>query len=418
MMKSKWVFCVLGCLIVALISACAVQGTPPPAFNAEPIPAGKWNKKVDYLYFILDASSSMDEAYKLETAKSVVTNFNKTMPPLDIQVALRSFGHNEKVSSQLSALMVKPETYTPNALDAGLAKVTKAGGTSPLGLALQDADNDLKDVKAPIALIIVSDGKDMDGTPVAAAKALKERHGQGICIYTVQVGDAAEGQILLSKVAQAAMCGKSVTAKSLENGAAMNAFVREVLLGGMVDSDHDGVADDLDRCPNTPRGVKVDRSGCPLDSDHDGVRDDLDQCPGTPVGTKVDDKGCPVPMATKSAEVTAAGTWIYKDIQFETNRSDLKESSYPILNEIVAALKAQPNLKIEIQGHTDNTGAHAYNVRLSQKRAESVQAYLESKGIDSARMTSKGFGPDRPIDTNNTKQGRARNRRVELKPIQ
>ena len=162
----------------------------------------------------------------------------------------------------------------------------------------------------------------------------------------------------------------------------------------------------------------MDRSGCPLDSDHDGVRDDLDQCPGTPVGTKVDDKGCPVPMATKSAEVTAAGTWIYKDIQFETNRSDLKESSYPILNEIVAALKAQPNLKIEIQGHTDNTGAHAYNVRLSQKRAESVQAYLESKGIDSARMTSKGFGPDRPIDTNNTKQGRARNRRVELKPIQ
>jgi OOP family OmpA-OmpF porin len=418
MMKNKWGFCVVGWLIVAFISACAVQGTPPPAFEAQPIPAGKWNKKVDYLYFILDASSSMSEAYKLETAKSVITNFNKTMPPLDIQVALRSFGHDEKVASKSSVLMVKPQMYTSALLDAGLAKVTRAGGTSPLDLALKDANDDLKDVKAPIALIIVSDGKDMDDTPIAAAKALKDMHGDGICIYTVQVGQAAEGQILLAKVAQAAGCGKAVTAQSLENGTAMNAFVREVLLGGVVDSDGDGVADDRDRCPHTPRGVKVDASGCPLDSDKDGVRDDLDQCPGTPVGTKVDAKGCPVPMATKSAEVTAAGTWIYKDIQFEINRSDLKESSYPILDEIVAALKAQPNLKIEIQGHTDNTGAHAYNVGLSQKRAESVQAYLESKGIDSARMTSKGFGPDRPIDTNNTKQGRARNRRVELKPIQ
>jgi OOP family OmpA-OmpF porin len=161
----------------------------------------------------------------------------------------------------------------------------------------------------------------------------------------------------------------------------------------------------------------VDAGGCPLDSDGDGVLDYADKCPGTPRGTKVDADGCPVPMATKSAEVTAAGTWLYKDIQFETNSADLKESSYPTLGEITDALKAQPALNIEIQGHTDSTGAHGYNVGLSKRRAASVKAYLESQGIEADRMTSKGFGPDRPIDTNDTREGRARNRRVEIKPI-
>ena len=135
------------------------------------------------------------------------------------------------------------------------------------------------------------------------------------------------------------------------------------------------------------------------------------------MGVKVDADGCPLPVPTKSAEVTAAGTWIYKDIQFEVNKSDLKDSSFPTLNEIVNALNAQPGLNIEIQGHTDSTGAHDYNVDLSQKRAQSVRSYLISKGIDGSRMTSKGFGPDRPIASNTTKEGRSRNRRVEINPL-
>jgi OOP family OmpA-OmpF porin len=267
-------------------------------------------------------------------------------------------------------------------------------------------------------MIIVSDGKDMGDEPLAAAEALKETHADSLCIYTVQVGNASEGQKLLSKIAAVTRCGRAVNAESLATGPTMHAFVQEVMLTEWADSDGDGVADKKDRCPNTPRGVKVDMSGCPLDSDKDGVPDYLDQCANTPAGTKVDAKGCPIPVATKSAEVTAAGTWIYKDIQFENNRSDLKENSFAVLNEITEALKNQPNLKVEIQGHTDITGTHDYNVSLSQKRAQTVKAYLESKGINPARMTTVGFGPDQPIETNKTNQGRARNRRVELKPIQ
>lgn len=198
----------------------------------------------------------------------------------------------------------------------------------------------------------------------------------------------------------------------------MNAFVKEVALSELADSDGDGVTDDKDKCPDTPQGVKVDMNGCPLDSDKDGVLDSKDRCPDTPMGVKVDAHGCPIPVPTKSAEVTAAGTWIYKDIQFEVNKSALKESSYPTLDEIADALKVQPALNIEIQGDTDSTGSHDYNVGLSHKRAQSVRAYLISKGVDSSRMTSIGYGPDRPVASNTTKEGRARNRRVEIKPLQ
>jgi len=417
MVKSKLGYLILAAMSAVIISACATQGTPAPAFKAQPIAAGKWKQKADNLYFILDASSSMGEGDKLETARGIIAHFSQTMPPLAIVAALRSFGHDQKVSSKISDLMVKPQTYTPGILGDGLAKVSKAGGFSPLDRAIKDAANDLKALKGPIALIIVSDGKDMDDAPLVAARALKEAHGNRLCIYTVLVGTASDGRQLLSEIARVTGCGQAVTADSLATGAAMNAFVQDVLLAGVADSDGDGVTDDKDRCPDTPRGVKVDAAGCPLDSDRDGVLDYQDRCPDTPRGTKVDAKGCPIPVATLGA-VTAAGTYVFKDIQFENNKSDLKASSYPTLNEIVEALKARPELKVEIQGHTDSRGSHDYNVGLSQRRAESVRAYLESKGIDGARMVPKGYGPDRPIATNDTAQGRASNRRVELKPIQ
>ncbi len=408
-------------LAAILITACATPGAVPPPMDVQPIPSGKYSRKVDYLFFILDASSSMDAGYngqnKFETARAVIGNFNKTMPSVSTRVALRSFGHHSKVSGNLTNLVAELKPYDPVALQAGLGKVSNAGGTSPLAQAIGSAAKDLEGVNAPTAMVIVSDGKDMGKAPLAAADAMKKAHGSRLCIYTVLVGDDPGGQNLLSRISGATGCGKAVTADSLATGSAMNAFVREVLLSGEADSDGDGVIDAKDKCPDTPRGVKVDMSGCPLDSDKDGVPDAKDQCPGTPEGVQVDAKGCPLPVPTKSAEVTAEGTWIYKDIQFEVNKADLRRSSYPVLDEIAGALKAQPGLNIEIQGHTDSTGAHDYNVGLSRRRAQSVKAYMVSKGIESGRMTTKGYGPDRPIASNTTKEGRARNRRVEVKPI-
>ena len=354
---------------------------------------------------------------KIDIARAVVSRFNQTMPDMDITVALHSYGHADAVSAKFADTMLPPGTYSREALASAVDKVSAAGGISPMEIALKNAAKDLEGVNSPIAVVIVSDGRDMGMEPLSAAKALASTHGNRLCFYTVQVGDAADGHSLLKKIAAVTACGKSLSAEALDSGSAMNDFVGDVLLTAIPDSDRDGIADDKDRCPDTPTGVKVDMNGCPLDSDNDGVMDAEDKCPHTPAGTQVDHTGCAVPVASESAEVTEAGTWIYRDIQFENNKADLKQSSFGALDEIAAALDAQQGLRIEIQGHTDSRGAKAYNMDLSDRRAQSVMAYLASKGIDPSRMTPRGYGPDRPIADNTTKEGRAKNRRVEIKPL-
>ena len=132
----------------------------------------------------------------------------------------------------------------------------------------------------------------------------------------------------------------------------------------------------------------------------------------------MDKVGCPLPKAAADAVVTAAGTWIFKGVQFENNRSDLKASSYAVLDEIADYLNQRKDLRVQIQGHTDSSGSRSYNQSLSQKRADSVKAYLTGKGVAADRMDTIGYGPDRPIATNKTAKGRAENRRVEFKPLQ
>ncbi len=409
-------------LAAALAVACATPYQQFPQAESQRMDPGRYDKKADHLIIVLDASSSMadgvQEYRKLDVARDVVRHFNDTMPDLDITVALRSFGHAESVSPNSSAVLLPARPYSRDALSAAVDKVQAAGGASPLGRSLNDATDDLATVAGRIAMVIVSDGKDMASDTLAAANALQAAYQGRLCIYTVQVGDSAEGAALLGKLAALSSCGAAVTAGQVRSGSDMGSFVQTVLLAAKGDSDGDGVTDDTDRCPDTPRGVQVDADGCPLDSDRDGVFDFQDACPDTPAGTSVDGKGCPIPKpVATSAEKTDAGTYVYRDIQFENNQAVLKASSFPALNEVTELLKARPDLNIEIHGHTDGSGSRAYNMDLSRRRAEAVKTFLASKGIAAARMTTKAFGPDRPVDSNATAEGRARNRRVEFKPV-
>jgi outer membrane protein OmpA-like peptidoglycan-associated protein len=181
--------------------------------------------------------------------------------------------------------------------------------------------------------------------------------------------------------------------------------------GCPVDSDHDGVADGIDKCPNTPARTEVDSSGCQRasDADGDGIDDTKDKCPGTAAGTRVDAAGCPILFTEAKTPVVLRG------VTFETGRSALKPDSYTILDIVAASLVANPDIKIEIGGHTDNTGASATNLRLSQARADAVRAYLATKGVGPERMVSKGYGASQPVAPNTTAAGRAQNRRVELR---
>ncbi len=177
--------------------------------------------------------------------------------------------------------------------------------------------------------------------------------------------------------------------------------------GCPLDTDKDGVADYKDNCPGTPTGCKVDKDGCPVDSDGDGVCDGMDQCPGTPAGLEVDNAGCPVAYKIEK-EVVLVG------VTFAVNSARLTEAAKVELDKVVESLKALPHIRLEIQGHTDISGSHDHNMSLSQQRAESVVEYFVEKGVDRARLTAKGYGPDKPKFDNKTEEGRKKNRRVEM----
>lgn len=178
-----------------------------------------------------------------------------------------------------------------------------------------------------------------------------------------------------------------------------------------VDTDRDGVMDNVDACPNTPAGTRVDARGCPVpvDSDGDGVMDNDDRCPNTPAGTRVDARGCAVVFEAGRTTIVLEG------VTFATGKAELTPEAMAVLDRVAASLVNAADVNVEVQGHTDNTGSRALNVRLSGQRAESVRAYLVSKGVAANRLTARGYGPDQPAAPNTTAEGRAQNRRVELK---
>ena len=175
--------------------------------------------------------------------------------------------------------------------------------------------------------------------------------------------------------------------------------------GCPIDSDGDGVPDYLDKCPNTPKGCKVDKNGCPIDSDRDGVPDCLDKCPNTPRNTKVDKNGCP-PVGEELL--------ILHGIKFGFDSAKISDDSEAILEVAVTTLKKNPKMKVEIEGHTDSIGTAEYNLGLSQKRADAVQDHLISEGIGAERLQAVGKGEADPLVSNELKEGRAKNRRVEF----
>lgn len=328
------------------------------SFQVRPLAKDMWQLKTENLVLILDASSSMLESYngteKFSIGRSVVANFNKTMPDMAFKTALRSFGHSDAFSDKSTVLTYGLREYSRSGISDALMKIIPAGGPSPMEKALSAAAEDLKSTQGKIAIVVISDGKDMDKAPVEAAKELKSLYGDRLCIYTVLIGDDKPGRLLLSSITQVTGCWNPLAASEIASGPAMADFVATVLL----------------------RKIEA-----------------------------------PLPVMSK------AGTWVFKDIKFEVDKDVLIAGSFPTLEEIVKILKFHSEISVEIQGHTDSTASVDHNLDLSKRRANTVMHYLHSKGIAASRMTAKGYGEDRPIDTNDTVNGRSNNRRVELKPM-
>ena len=182
---------------------------------------------------------------------------------------------------------------------------------------------------------------------------------------------------------------------------------------GVPDPDNDGdrVMDADDQCPNEAEDLDgyQDEDGCPdPDNDGDGVLDVDDLCDGTPVGVAVDETGCPVAIEL-GTELVLEG------VNFTSSKAELTPESLKVLDDVVESLKAYPTVTVEVGGHTDSSGSAELNRNLSQERAEAVRDYLVMRGISPERVTAVGYGEDFPVADNSTKEGRAKNRRVELK---
>jgi OmpA-OmpF porin, OOP family len=182
--------------------------------------------------------------------------------------------------------------------------------------------------------------------------------------------------------------------------------------GGCPDSDGDGVPDSQDLCPLKPGPKGYD--GCP-DADGDEVPDNVDKCPEQ-LGTPEAD-GCPIDnpplVVIESDRIRIKG-----NILFETGAANIQKQSLKLLDEVAIVLARNPELgPVLIEGHTDNVGSDTLNLNLSQKRAQSVVDYLISRGIEPKRLRAKGFGESKPIATNATALGRAKNRRVDFRLI-
>jgi len=219
----------------------------------------------------------------------------------------------------------------------------------------------------------------------------------------------------------------------------------------MIDSDHDGIPDDIDACPNEPEDhLGPDpNDGCPVppDRDHDGIPDQFDKCPDQPEdhkGAQPND-GCPDPDSDKDGipdsedacphepgqrspdpakngcpqfiRLEGSSVRILQQVHFATGKADILPDSFPILQEIADLLKVTPNIhRMSIEGHTDDRGAADLNLKLSQARSESVMRWLVDRGgIEAKRLEAHGYGKTRPIEDNKTEEGRLANRRVEFK---
>jgi len=190
------------------------------------------------------------------------------------------------------------------------------------------------------------------------------------------------------------------------------------------DRDGDGVVDLQDKCPDDPEdkdGIQ-DADGCPeKDADGDGVPDVRDACPLVPGVEFGDPKrdGCPAEKKPSKLVVEAdkGELRLLEPIQFETGTAEIKPASFSLLDEVAQVMLDSPEVRIAVNGHTDNRGAPAYNQDLSQRRAQAVVKYLTDKGIALERLEAHGFGSAKPIATNDTDPGRATNRRVEFKII-
>ena len=378
MMPIKYLTALLTSLMLA---GCATKSINNfPAFQATPLGHKSTHTnyilKTDNLLVISDISLSTNAVYegggfqeqssvsKFDAGQELLRRINLTIPEnVGLNAGIRSFGFGPCTAWGFSKLNLAVSNYSTSSFASGLDSITCNSGGSPMHKALEAASDDLAATVGNSAIVIISAGHQLDASPFSAAKMLKQKYGDRLCIYTVWVGNEASkgGRNLMLKLANIGGCGFATSAADIAASPDMADFVERVLF--------------------TKASAATKAKASPFDSDADGVADYKDKCPQTPAGAKVDIDGC----------------WAYHGVFFDFDKATIKPEYHDLFENAVQVMKNNPTLRVQIEGHTDSIGPASYNLKLSERRAQAVKAYMVNKGISPARITTQGFGEIDPV---------------------
>jgi OOP family OmpA-OmpF porin len=344
---------------------------------------------VDQVVLVFDSSSSIDADRYFPPAKAMLESFVAGMPDGTYAAGGVIFGGTTAPFDALAR-------FDRTRLSGAARSVPYLGGPTPIDEGLAVAQGELRGKRSRAAVVLFSDGAPTRGsTPastLAAAQSIVDSYKGKVCFHIVRTGDDPAGEGLLRQIATLTDCGSLRTMDSIAAVEPLHTFQRAVFLEGAA-----RVA--------TPQRAEIQpevAAGPVSDRDSDGVPDPKDECPRTLLGAKVDARGC----------------WRLSGVLFAFDSSDIRAQYRGVLDEVVTVIKANPEARVRLEGHTDAKGSDTYNQALSERRAQSVLAYLVAAGIDARRLEAIGYGEQRPIATNDTDEGRLQNRRLEISPIE
>ncbi len=373
-MKKTWVLgTTLSVLMIFALTGCVTFPSTKGLTVGPVVPKANEQIVRDQLIILADATDSLGVNGAFEYEKALVQGFVGSMPDGKYLSGLNSFAGTPPPTWMKNPLA----PYCREGMNKSAAGLKWLGGYTPLATALKGLKKDVEGKGGRGALLVFSDGEVFSPQAVLdACKELKAAHGGELCIYTVHVGNCDCGKKLLADMATVNGCGKAYDGLTLNSAAALEGLVRDIFFGPKAGAPAPG----------------------PIDSDGDGVYDDKDQCPGTPKGAKVDERGC----------------WVLQNVNFDNDSAVIKPEFDAELNEVATVLKNNPNVRISVDGHTDSNASDAYNQKLSERRAAAVKESLIKRGVDAARLESKGFGESKPLVPNDSPANMYKNRRVEL----
>lgn len=303
--------------------------------------------QIDQIMILGDVTGSTGEARVFQQEKELLKRFTSIMPDLKYEMGIASFAGTDRSEW----MRVSFRQGNPIVLAAAASHLEFLGGLTPLDQAVRNTGSEFAGMKGRAALVVFSDGrKEPHQDILDACKAVAANHLGEVCIYTVHVGEDANGRMLLQDMANTTSCGRAWLASEINSPEGMEEMVREIFFGKRA-------------------------------------------------------------MADKMPEhVTLLG-----DVLFDLDKDILKRSGMEAVDLLVTRMKARPQENVLIEGHTCDRGTEAYNMDLSRRRANAVQAYMVQMGIAASRITTQAYGESRPAVPNKDETYRKLNRRAEFR---